>query len=90
MEETLLFHCHHGKKIRDQREDQVPYETTEDEISREVGSQECEESSINTESSISVKVHSYDKWDIRIRYEKKRESQPLLISWHITNYKLIL
>lgn len=57
MEYPFFFHCEHREKVRDNSKYQVPHEPTEDGISCEIGSEECEKPSIETESSIGVEVH---------------------------------
>lgn len=57
MEHPFFFHCEHREKVWDNGEYEVPHESSEDRISREIGPEECEKPSIETESSIGVKVH---------------------------------
>ncbi len=58
MKPSFLLHSEHREKIRNKCEDQVPYESPENSIPREVRAQEGKESSIETESSVGVEVHN--------------------------------
>jgi hypothetical protein len=58
MKKSSLFHCHHREKIWDHRKDEIPDESSEDHISREVDTQDGEKSSVETEDSVGVEMHS--------------------------------
>jgi hypothetical protein len=58
VEKSSFLHCHHREKVWDHREDEIPYESSENRIStRDIDSDDRKKSSIETESDVSVEVH---------------------------------
>ena len=56
----FLLHRKKCEKIWDKCKDQVPYESSEDHISREIYAQKSEKSCIETKCCVGVKMHLRD------------------------------
>jgi hypothetical protein len=58
VKKSSFLHCHHREKIRDQCEDKIPDESSEDSIpTRDIDPDDREESGIEAECYIGVEVH---------------------------------